>query len=196
MFAIFKKLSWFFKEQWQRYTLAILFLCLVNILEVIPPKLVGNAIDDMNNGSMTQEGVMKYVIFLLVVLIGSYLFGYLWSYLLFGGGNLVERKLRSGFMGHLLKMTPSFYEKNRTGDLMARATNDLKAISLTAGFGILTLVDAVLFTITVVVMMGATISWQLTIAAVLPLPIMAVMMQIYVKKITNVLRMHKQPLVL
>ena len=183
MFAIFKKLSWFFKEQWQRYTLAILFLCLVNILEVIPPKLVGNAIDDMNNGSMTQEGVMKYVIYLLLVLIGSYLFGYLWSYLLFGGGNLVERKLRSGFMGHLLKMTPSFYEKNRTGDLMARATNDLKAISLTAGFGILTLVDAVLFTITVVVMMGATISWQLTIAAVLPLPIMAVMMQIYVKKI-------------
>ncbi|GAB6258373.1 MULTISPECIES: ABC transporter transmembrane domain-containing protein [Peribacillus] len=183
MFAIFKKLSWFFKEQWQRYTLAILFLCIVNILEVIPPKLVGNAIDDMNNGSMTQEGVMKYVIYLLIVLIGSYLFGYLWSYLLFGGGNLVERKLRSGFMGHLLKMTPSFYEKNRTGDLMARATNDLKAISLTAGFGILTLVDAVLFTITVVVMMGATISWQLTIAAVLPLPIMAVMMQIYVKKI-------------
>ncbi|MEW5549702.1 ABC transporter transmembrane domain-containing protein [Peribacillus frigoritolerans] len=183
MFAIFKKLSWFFKEQWQRYTLAILFLCLVNILEVIPPKLVGNAIDDMNNGSMTQEGVMKYVIYLLMVLIGSYLFGYLWSYLLFGGGILVERKLRSGFMGHLLKMTPSFYEKNRTGDLMARATNDLKAISLTAGFGILTLVDAVLFTITVVVMMGATISWQLTIAAVLPLPIMAVLMQIYVKKI-------------
>ncbi|MCK1984436.1 MULTISPECIES: ABC transporter ATP-binding protein [Peribacillus] len=183
MFAIFKKLSWFFKEQWQRYTLAILFLCLVNILEVIPPKLVGNAIDDMNNGTMTQEAVMKYVIYLLMVLIGSYLFGYLWSYLLFGGGNLVERKLRSGFMGHLLKMTPSFYEKNRTGDLMARATNDLKAISLTAGFGILTLVDAVLFTITVVVMMGATISWQLTIAAVLPLPIMAVMMQIYVKKI-------------
>ncbi|MFH0067198.1 ABC transporter ATP-binding protein [Peribacillus sp. NPDC056705] len=183
MFAIFKKLSWFFKEQWQRYTLAILFLCIVNILEVIPPKLVGNAIDDMNNGSMTQEGVMKYVIYLLMVLIGSYLFGYLWSFLLFGGGNLVERKLRSGFMGHLLKMTPSFYEKNRTGDLMARATNDLKAISLTAGFGILTLVDAVLFTITVVVMMGATISWQLTIAAVLPLPIMAVMMQIYVKKI-------------
>ncbi|MFF2591212.1 ABC transporter ATP-binding protein [Peribacillus butanolivorans] len=183
MFAIFKKLSWYFKEQWQRYTWAILFLCLVNIMEVIPPKLVGNAIDDMNNGNMTQEGIMKYVIYLLIVLCVSYLFGYLWSYLLFGGGNLVERKLRSGYMGHLLKMTPAFYEKNRTGDLMARATNDLKAISLTAGFGILTLVDSVLFTITVVIMMGATISWQLTIAAVLPLPIMALMMQIYVKKI-------------
>lgn len=183
MFSIFKKLSWFFKEQWQRYTGAIIFLCLVNVMEVIPPKLVGNAIDDMNTGNMTQETLMRYVIYLLVLMSASYLFGYLWSYLLFGGGNLVERKIRSGFMGHLLKMTPTFYEKNRTGDLMARATNDLKAISLTAGFGILTLVDSVVFTIMVVIMMGVTVSWQLTIAAVLPLPIMALLMQVYVKKI-------------
>lgn len=183
MFAIFKKLGWFFKEQWQRYTWAIIFLCLVNAMEVIPPRLVGNAIDDMNNGSMTQEALLQYVIYLLVLMCASYLFGYLWSYLLFGGGNLVERKIRSGFMGHILKMTPTFYEKNRTGDLMARATNDLKAISQTAGFGILTLVDSVVFTIMVVIMMGMTVSWQLTIAAILPLPIMALMMQIYVKKI-------------
>ena len=183
MFAIFKKLGWFFKEQWQRYTLAIIFLCLVNAMEVIPPRLVGNAIDEMNNGSMTQDALLQYVIYLLVLMCASYLFGYLWSYLLFGGGNLVERKIRSGFMGHLLKMTPTFYEKNRTGDLMARATNDLKAISLTAGFGILTLVDSVVFTIMVVIMMGMTVSWQLTIAAILPLPIMALLMQIYVKKI-------------
>ena len=183
MFAIFKKLGWFFKEQWQRYTLAIIFLCLVNAMEVIPPRLVGNAIDEMNNGSMTQDALLQYVIYLLVLMCASYLFGYLWSYLLFGGRNLVERKIRSGFMGHLLKMTPTFYEKNRTGDLMARATNDLKAISLTAGFGILTLVDSVVFTIMVVIMMGMTVSWQLTIAAILPLPIMALLMQIYVKKI-------------
>ncbi|MFJ7677211.1 ABC transporter ATP-binding protein [Peribacillus sp. NPDC097264] len=183
MFAIFKKLSWFFKEQWRRYTWAIIFLCLVNVMEVIPPRLIGNAIDDMNNGNMTQDALVRYVTYLLVLMCVSYLFGYLWSYLLFGGGNLVERKIRSGFMGHLLKMTPTFYEKNRTGDLMARATNDLKAISQTAGFGILTLVDSVVFTFMVVIMMGVTVSWQLTIAAILPLPIMALMMQIYVKKI-------------
>ena len=183
MFAIFKKLSWFFKEQWRRYTWAIIFLCLVNVMEVIPPRLIGNAIDDMNNGNMNQDALVRYVTYLLVLMCVSYLFGYLWSYLLFGGGNLVERKIRSGFMGHLLKMTPTFYEKNRTGDLMARATNDLKAISQTAGFGILTLVDSVVFTFMVVIMMGMTVSWQLTIAAILPLPIMALMMQIYVKKI-------------
>lgn len=48
-------------------------------------------------------------------------------------------------MGHFMKMTPSFFGKYRTGDLMARATNDLKAIMMTAGFGILTLVDSTVF---------------------------------------------------
>lgn len=183
MFSIFKKLSWFFKEQWKRYTLAILFLCLVNIMEVIPPKLVGMAIDDINSGKLTSEGIVKYIGYLAAVGIATYTFGYLWSYQLFGGGFLVERKMRSMFMGHLLKMTPPFFEKNRTGDLMARATNDLKAISVTAGFGILTLADSILFTITILLVMGMTISWTLTIAAILPLPIMAVMMQVLGNKI-------------
>ena len=183
MFSIFSKLSWFFKEQWKRYTAAILFLCLVNVLEVIPPKLIGMAIDDINKGVLTAEGVGKYILYLMIAGIASYLFGYSWSYLLFGGGHLVERKLRSGFMGHLLKMTPAFYERNRTGDLMARATNDLKAVSVTAGFGILTLADSVLFTLTILLVMGFTISWPLTVAAVLPLPLMAVMMQVYGNKI-------------
>lgn len=183
MFSIFKKLSWFFKEQWKRYSIAILFLCLVNVMEIIPPKLVGMAIDDINQGTLTSNGIGRYILYLALVGTASYLFSYIWSYLLFGGAFLVERKLRSGFMGHLLKMTPTFYERNRTGDLMARATNDLKAISITAGFGILTLADSVLFTATILLVMGTTISWTLTFAAVLPLPIMAVMIQVFGNKI-------------
>ncbi len=80
-------------------------------------------------------------------------------------------------------MTPTFYQKNRTGDLMARATNDLKAIAMTAGFGILTLVDSSLYMLTIVFMMGFTISWELTLAALIPLPIMAYAMNIYGKKL-------------
>jgi ATP-binding cassette subfamily B protein len=80
-------------------------------------------------------------------------------------------------------MTPSFYEKNRTGDLMARATNDLKAISMTAGFGILTLIDSTVFTIIIIAVMGFTISWQLTLAALLPLPLMALAINFYGKLI-------------
>lgn len=152
-------------------------------MEVIPPKLIGMAIDDIHIGNMTTEKILQYLVFLLAIMVSSYGITYIWMYQLFGGAFLVERKLRSRFMGHLLKMTPTFYEKNRTGDLMARATNDLKAISITAGFGILTLVDSSVWMMTLLFTMGIFISWKLTIAAILPLPLMAILIKIYGKKI-------------
>ncbi|MGD6855396.1 ABC transporter ATP-binding protein [Bacillus infantis] len=183
MFSILKKLSWFFKEQWKRYTVAIILLAIVGVLDVMPPRLVGQAIDDIHLGSLDSGKILQYLLLLGVITVVSYGITYVWMYQLFGGAFLVERKLRSRFMNHLLKMTPAFFEKNRTGDLMARATNDLKAISVTAGFGILTLVDSSIFMLTILLTMGFLVSWKLTIAAVLPLPLMALLMKIYGKRI-------------
>jgi ATP-binding cassette, subfamily B, multidrug efflux pump len=183
MFSVLKKLSWFFKEYWKRYVIAISLLILVGILDVVPPKLIGMAIDDIHLGEMNNGKIFKYVGYLFLIIVSSYGITYVWMYKLFGGAFLVERKLRSRFMKHLLKMSPTFYEKNRTGDLMARATNDLKAISITAGFGILTLVDSSVWMLTLIITMGLLISWKLTIAAILPLPIMAYIMQIYGNRI-------------
>ncbi|OLS33597.1 ABC transporter ATP-binding protein [Bacillus sp. MRMR6] len=183
MFSVLKKLSWFFRENWKRYMVAITLLIFVGILDVIPPKIIGMAIDDIHAGSMSSNKIFDYLLYLLVIMVLSYGITYIWMYQLFGGAFLVERKLRSRFVGHLLKMSPTFYERNRTGDLMARATNDLKAISVTAGFGILTLVDSSVWMLTLIITMGFLISWKLTIAAILPLPIMAYIMQIYGKRI-------------
>ncbi|NQD68931.1 multidrug ABC transporter permease/ATP-binding protein, partial [Bacillus haikouensis] len=179
MFSIFKKLSWFFKENWKRYTVAIFLLTIVGILDVIPPKLVGDAIDDIQMGTMSWDAVSNYLWLMGGITIVSYGMTYIWLYKLFGGAFLLERKMRSNFMTHLLKMTPTFFEKNRTGDLMARATNDLKAISVTAGFGVLTLIDSSVFMLTILFTMGFMISWKLTIAAILPLPLMALLMKVY-----------------
>ncbi|NHC39911.1 ATP-binding cassette domain-containing protein [Bacillus sp. MM2020_1] len=183
MFAVLKKLSWFFRENWQRYVIAITLLILVGILDVIPPKLIGMAIDDIHVGIISKEKILRYLGILLLIMVSSYAITYVWMFRLFGGAFLVERKLRSRFVKHLLKMTPGFYEKNRTGDLMARATNDLKAISITAGFGILTLVDSSVWMLTLLLTMGLFISWKLTLAAIIPLPIMAILMKIYGKRI-------------
>lgn len=179
MFSILRKLSWFFKENWKRYTVAITLLVFIGFVDVIPPKLVGMVIDDIHMGVISKEKIMQYLLAFFVLTVVSYGVTYIWMYQLFGGAFLIERKLRSQFMRHLFKMTPTFFEKNRTGDLMARATNDLKAISTTAGFGILTLVDSTAFMLTIVAMMTIFISWELTLAAVLPLPIMAVLINLY-----------------
>ncbi|MDF2788788.1 MAG: multidrug transporter ATP-binding protein [Neobacillus sp.] len=183
MFSVLKKLGWFFKEYWKRYVIAISLLILVGIFDVVPPKIIGMAIDDIHLGEMNNGKIFKYLVYLILIMVVSYGITYVWMYKLFGGAFLVERKLRSRFMNHLLKMSPTFYEKNRTGDLMARATNDLKAISITAGFGILTLVDSSVWMLTLIITMGILISWKLTIAAILPLPIMAYIMQIYGSRI-------------
>jgi ATP-binding cassette, subfamily B, multidrug efflux pump len=183
MLSVLSKLSWFFKENWKRYSLAIGLLIVAGVLDVLPPKIVGMAIDSMQVGSMTQAVILKYAGSLLLVTVVSYFITYIWMYQLFGGAFLIERKLRTRFMKHLLKMTPTFFEKNRTGDLMARATNDLKAISVTAGFGVLTLVDSSIFMLTILFTMGFFISWELTLVSIIPLPIMAVLINIYGKKI-------------
>ncbi|MEH7305823.1 ABC transporter ATP-binding protein [Neobacillus drentensis] len=183
MFVVLKKLSWFFRENWQRYLIAITLLILVGVLDVIPPKLIGMAIDDIHVGGISKKKIIQYLGILLGIMVSSYAITYVWMYRLFGGAFLVERKLRSRFVNHLLKMTPVFYEKNRTGDLMARATNDLKAISITAGFGILTLVDSSVWMLTLLVTMGSFISWKLTLAAIIPLPFMAILMKIYGNRI-------------
>jgi ATP-binding cassette subfamily B multidrug efflux pump len=183
MFSVLIKLGWFFKEHWKRYTVAIILLLIASVLEVIPPKLIGLAIDEMNIGSLTKERLFEYIGFYGGLMIVIYMITYVWMYQLFGGAFLVERTMRSSFLRHLLKMTPTFYEKNRTGDLMARATNDLKAISMTAGFGILTLIDSSFFLVVILFTMGFLISWKLTLAALLPLPIVAIAMQRYGKVI-------------
>lgn len=183
MFSVLGKLAWFFKRHWIRYTIAVVLLTGVGIIEIIPPKLIGNIIDSIHMGTITREDMMKTLGIFVAVLVSMYVTMYIWMYQLFGGAFIIERTMRSRFMRHLLKMTPTFFEKNRTGDLMARATNDLKAISMTAGFGILTLVDSSLFMLTILFVMGFMISWKLTFAALIPLPVIAYIIKKYGKKV-------------
>ncbi|NGP45414.1 ATP-binding cassette domain-containing protein [Bacillaceae bacterium SIJ1] len=174
MFQVLKRLSWFFKEEKKRYTIALSLLFIVGVIDLVPPRIIGLTVDQMQIGAMDKEKVVLYLFVLLGTTALSYILTYGWMYQLFGGAFLAEKRLRSKLMSHLFKMAPPFFERQRTGDLMARGTNDLKAVSMTAGFGLLTLVDATAFMLAILVAMTIMIDWKLTLAAVLPLPIMAV----------------------
>jgi len=183
MFSVLFKLKWFFAENWKRYTIAVSLLMVTNVLEVVPPWLLGESIDAIYQQTLTSKLLMTFILALIAVLIVNYLSNFVWQYQLFGGAYVIEKQLRGRLMKHFLRMTPSFYEKNRTGDLMARATNDLKAVSTTAGFGILTLIDSSLYMLTILITMGILVSWKLTLVALLPLPILAIIMQVLGKRI-------------
>lgn len=183
MFDFLKKLKWYFGEHKWKYTTIVLVLLVANIFEIIPPQLIGWTIDAIAGGEMTERLMWQLVGVFIVVTILTYTATYLWSYLLFDGAVKIESIIRMKLMRKFLLMSPSFYERNRTGDLMAKATNDLKSVNQAAGMGLLTLVDATTFMLTIILVMGFTISWQLTFFALLPLPILAIVEQRLGKRI-------------
>ncbi|MHB1627227.1 MAG: ABC transporter ATP-binding protein [Bacilli bacterium] len=181
MVNVLRKLGWFFRENRGRYVVALTLLMVLNVIEVAPPALLGNAINDMNQGTMTPPLLLQTVGLYGGLAVVSYFFTFVWMFQLFGGGNVLQRTLRSRLMAQFLRMTPAFFEKNRTGDLMARATNDLNAVAQTAGFGILTLIDSTTYSAVILLAMGTLISWKLTLLSLLPLPVIAWLMTKYGK---------------
>jgi ATP-binding cassette subfamily B multidrug efflux pump len=183
LFSVLGKLGWFFKAYWKRYAIAVLALSVVNLLEVLPPMILGDSIDKIFTGEMTAHIFSLYIGVMLAIAAALYGLTYIWQYNLFGGAFIVEKMLRSRLMNHFLKMAPPFFERNRTGDLMARATNDLRAVSQTAGFGILTLVDSTMYMLTIILTMAVLISWKLTLVSILPLPFLAAGIKVLGEKI-------------
>lgn len=179
MFAVLKNLGWFFRREKRRYIIGVFLLILCGIIELAPPRLLGNAIDDIVTGTITWSSLTTYILLIIGFLAFIYFITYIWMHKLFGASNLVENLLRSRFMSHLLRMTPPFFERSRTGDLMARATNDLRSVSATVGFGMLTLTDSTVYLAVIFIAMSSLISLKLTLAAIIPLPFIALAMKIY-----------------
>lgn len=167
-------MDWFFRERLKEYILAIVCLIAVNVVVVIPPWLIGKAVDEIYQGTLDYRSLFYYITALLLLSATNFGFNFLWIYHLFNNAILLQREVRRRLMEKLLRMTPAFYEKNPTGDLMAKATNDLTAIAEMAGYGVLALTDATTYMGTIVFMMGQFISWKLTLVSLIPLPILAV----------------------
>ncbi|MFP3387320.1 ABC transporter ATP-binding protein [Brevibacillus sp. SIMBA_040] len=168
-----KQLSWFFRGHWKRYVIGISFLFLIDVLMLWPPRLIGETVDSIRNSSLTVPALTRTMVILLVLGVLLYVMRFVWRYLLNGGALLLERTLRERLFSHLTKMTPSFYHRKRSGDLMAVATNDIPAIEQTASTGVLTLVDSLFMTLLTLGVMVTVIDWKLTLAALIPMPFLA-----------------------
>lgn len=176
---VFFNLAWFFKQEKRAYIIGIIMLFGVALLELVAPKVLGIVVDEINNGTLTSEKLLKWVILLVVVGIIMYILRYLWRIMIFGSSLKLARQLRKNLYEHFTKMSPTFYQSRRTGDLMAHATNDIQAIQQTAGSGVLTLVDSLAVGGCVLVAMGFTISWKLTLLSLIPMPIVAISTNYY-----------------
>ena len=170
---LLKKLYWFFKlEKWP-YITGILALSLVSLLNLLPPRVIGEVIDQIASRDLTNME-LAYQLFLLVLsALAMYALRFVWRKYILGTANRLGRILRYRLFEHFTRMSPSFYQTYRTGDLMAHATNDINAVVGVAGGGVMSAVDASITALVTVLTMFLVLDWRLTLIAILPLPFMA-----------------------
>ncbi|MDO7805413.1 ABC transporter transmembrane domain-containing protein [Lactiplantibacillus pentosus] len=181
--SIFIKLGWYFRREWKLYSAGVLGLVLTAIIGIIPPRIIGDVVDGINQHHLTARSLMIYLGIIGAAAIGQYLARYLWRNAIWGGAAGLERTLRERLFWHFMKMDATFYQKYRTGDLMAHATNDLTAVERVAGGGILQFADSIITGGTTLIAMMTLIDWRLTLIAVVPFPLLAVVSRYLGKKI-------------
>ncbi|WP_438478739.1 ABC transporter ATP-binding protein [Streptococcus pluranimalium] len=170
---ILLRLGWFFKLEKKAYLIGIISLMLVSVLNLIPPMIMGKVIDRITRQSL-QESELLWQLFLLVLAaVGMYALRYVWRMYILGTSYRLGQIMRSRLFEHFTRMSPSFYQKYRTGDLMAHATNDINALTRLAGGGVMSAVDASVTAAVTLLTMFLSISWQMTLVAIIPLPFMA-----------------------
>ena len=171
--SIIQKLWWFFKLEKRRYLVGIVALVLVSVLNLIPPMVMGRVIDAITSGRLTQDELLLHLFYLLLAAFGMYYLRYVWRMYILGTSYRLGQIMRSRLFEHFTRMSPAFYQNYRTGDLMAHATNDINALTRLAGGGVMSAVDASITALVTLLTMLFSISWQMTLVAILPLPFMA-----------------------
>lgn len=178
---VFFQLSWFFKQEKRAYITGILLLLIVAFLQLIPPKIIGIIVDEIHQKSLTSVKLLQWLLILIITGLMMYIFRYFWRKMIYGSAVKLAKELRNKLYNHFTAMPQSFYQRHRVGDLMAHATNDIQAVQQTAGSGVLTLVDSLATGGMVIVAMAAAISWKLTLIALIPMPLMAMLTNWYGK---------------
>ncbi|MFT4416845.1 ABC transporter transmembrane domain-containing protein [Fredinandcohnia humi] len=176
---VFLDLMWFFKQEKKSYLTGIFLLLIVALLELVPPKVIGMIVDFIDQGTLTIDVLIKWLGILLLTACTVYVVRFFWRIMIFGSSVKLARLLRNRLFEHFTKMSQSFFQKRRIGDLMAHSTNDLQAIQQTAGSGVLTLVDSLATGGFVLLTMAFTINWKLTLICLIPLPFMALSTNYY-----------------
>lgn len=170
---LIRKLAWFFKLEKRRYIIGILALSLVSVFNLIPPRVIGQVIDRIASKHLTSQELLFNLLLLIASAFIMYGLRYVWRLYILGTSNNLGRILRSRLFEHFTQMSPSFYQKYRTGDLMAHATNDINAVVSLAGGGVMSAVDASITALVTLLTMFFILDWRLTLIAIVPMPFLS-----------------------
>ena len=177
-FSFLKKYKW-------RYLLGVVWLIIVDGLQLVIPRLLGDITDKIKLETLNMSGIINYSLIIIGLALGTAFFRFLWRYFIFGTGRLIEKTIREDFYKKLQSLSTRYFNNHKTGDLMAHATNDINAVRMAMGPGIVMMADAVFLTIATVGILLFTIDLRLTLLALIPLPFLSLVAVKFGKIIHN-----------
>lgn len=161
------------KHKWS-YVFGILWLLIVDFIQLLVPQILRNLTNDFQNNQLDSSSIIKYALLIIVTGVGISLGRYLWRIYILGTSRNLEYYLRDKIFNHLLKLSPNYFNTHKTGDLMAHATNDINAVRMALGQGVMMIVDSSFMIVLSLIMMIKTTNLKLTATALFTLPLIIV----------------------
>jgi ATP-binding cassette, subfamily B, multidrug efflux pump len=161
----------------RQYRFRILAGCLsllaVDLLQLLIPRILKRGVDGLAAGASSNATLLRLagMILLIALLVNGLRF--VWRYMIIGFSRILERIVRERIFSHILRMDAPFFEKHTTGDVMAHISNDLSAVQMACGMGMIAAMDALFMTLAAIGFM-LHIHVSLTLLAILPMPFLAI----------------------
>jgi len=169
----FRTLVPYVKERIPQYLAGLLFLLITNGGQLYLPQLLRRAIDTIATGSFSLSNIAPIAALMVGIAVVIAAGRFLWRYFLGAASRGIEAELRERLFVHLQSLSSTFYGKMKTGDLMARMTNDMRAVRQAAGFALVSFVDGFFMTIAIIAIMLSQ-NARLTLLSISPLPIITI----------------------
>lgn len=175
----FRTMSPFLKRYKWSYFFGVLFLIMVDTASLLIPQVIKQFTDRIQFNTLTIELAIRYALAMVVLGVFISVGRFVWRTLLFGVSRKAEYYLRDKLFLHLETLDANFYNHNKTGDIMAHATNDVQTVRMSLGAGIMMVIDSMFMTVLTVVMMIITVGIGATLVALLALPIISVIVWVF-----------------
>jgi ATP-binding cassette subfamily B protein len=152
--------------------LGIVSLLAVDAMQLVIPRIIKRAVDDLTVGGIARADLVDYGLIIAGLAVGIAVLRFFWRFLIIGTSRHIEEDLRNEIFSHLQTLSARYFAVTKTGDLMAHATNDLNAVRMACGIGIVAAVDALILGLATIAFMLA-LNVRLTLLALVPMPVIA-----------------------
>ena len=160
----------YFRANKWRYVIGVLCLIFVDSMQLVTPKITGTIADLLQEGNLDSAILLRYAAIIVGLALLTAVGRYGWRMYVMGSARRLDYYLRNKLFVKLQTLSVEFFNRHKTGDLMAHSTNDIQAVRMAFGQGIMMITDSVFLSIMTIIIMSRTISWKLTAVALLPLP--------------------------